>query len=231
MADKEAKSSEKPTLLFLNKESEPLFSKKNRALLTDPLDDNNPITVQVLGVCSALAITVQLKPALVMTLSVVAVMGASNVIISLLRNLIPNRIRIIVQLVVVASMVILVDQILRAYAYDVSKQLSIFIGLIITNCIVMGRLEAFALGNGVWKSFLDGIGNAAGYGFILIVVAFFRELLGSGKLFGFQVIPDALYEMGYENNGLMLLSPMALITVGVFIWIQRAQNRKLIEKN
>jgi Na+-transporting NADH:ubiquinone oxidoreductase subunit D len=231
MADKEAKSSEKPTLLFLNKESEPLFSKKNRALLTDPLDDNNPITVQVLGVCSALAITVQLKPALVMTLSVVAVMGASNVIISLLRNLIPNRIRIIVQLVVVASMVILVDQILRAYAYDVSKQLSIFIGLIITNCIVMGRLEAFALGNGVWKSFLDGIGNAAGYGFILIVVAFFRELLGSGKLFGFQVIPDALYEMGYENNGLMLLSPMALITVGIFIWIQRAQNRKLIEKN
>jgi Na+-transporting NADH:ubiquinone oxidoreductase subunit D len=231
MADKEAKSSEKPTLLFLNKESEPLFSKKNRALLTDPLDDNNPITVQVLGVCSALAITVQLKPALVMTLSVVAVMGASNVIISLLRNLIPNRIRIIVQLVVVASMVILVDQILRAYAYDVSKQLSIFIGLIITNCIVMGRLEAFALGNGVWKSFLDGIGNAAGYGFILIVVAFFRELLGSGKLFGFQVIPDALYEMGYEHNGLMLLSPMALITVGVFIWIQRARNRKLIEKN
>ncbi len=231
MADKEAKSSEKPILLFLNKESEPLFSKKNRALLTDPLDDNNPITVQVLGVCSALAITVQLKPALVMTLSVVAVMGASNVIISLLRNLIPNRIRIIVQLVVVASMVILVDQILRAYAYDVSKQLSIFIGLIITNCIVMGRLEAFALGNGVWKSFLDGIGNAAGYGFILIVVAFFRELLGSGKLFGFQVIPDALYGMGYENNGLMLLSPMALITVGVFIWIQRARNRKLIEKN
>jgi Na+-transporting NADH:ubiquinone oxidoreductase subunit D len=231
MADKEAKSSKKSTLLFLNKETEPLFSKKNRALLTDPLDDNNPITVQVLGVCSALAITVQLKPALVMTLSVVVVMGASNVIISLLRNLIPNRIRIIVQLVVVASMVILVDQILRAYAYDVSKQLSIFIGLIITNCIVMGRLEAFALGNGVWKSFLDGVGNAAGYGFILIVVAFFRELLGSGKLFGFQVIPDALYEMGYENNGLMLLSPMALITVGVFIWIQRAQNRKLIEKN
>ena len=231
MADKEANPSKKPTLFFLNKESEPLFSKKNRALLTDPLDDNNPITVQVLGICSALAITVQLKPALVMSLSVVAVMGASNVIISLLRNLIPNRIRIIVQLVVVASMVILVDQILRAYAYDVSKQLSIFIGLIITNCIVMGRLEAFALGNGVWKSFLDGIGNAAGYGFILIVVAFFRELFGSGKLFGFQVIPDALYEMGYENNGLMLLSPMALITVGVFIWLHRSRNRKLIEKN
>ena len=231
MAEKTTTPSKKPTFLFINKESEPLFSKKNRVLLTDPLDDNNPITVQVLGICSALAITVQLKPALVMSLSVVAVMGASNVIISLLRNLIPNRIRIIVQLVVVASMVILVDQILRAYAYDVSKQLSIFIGLIITNCIVMGRLEAFALGNGVWKSFLDGIGNAAGYGLILIVVAFFRELFGSGKLFGFQVIPDIIYDMGYENNGLMLLSPMALITVGVFIWIQRARNRKLIEKN
>ena len=189
MADKKT-NSKKPTLFFLNKESEPLFSKKNRVLLTDPLDDNNPITVQVLGICSALAITVQLKPALVMSLSVVAVMGASNVIISLLRNLIPNRIRIIVQLVVVASMVILVDQILRAYAYDVSKQLSIFIGLIITNCIVMGRLEAFALGNGVWKSFLDGIGNAAGYGFILIVVAFFRELFGSGKLLDFKLFPN-----------------------------------------
>ena len=231
MAEKTTTPSKIPTFLFINKESEPLFSKKNRVLLTDPLDDNNPITVQVLGICSALAITVQLKPAVVMSLSVVAVMGASNVIISLLRNLIPNRIRIIVQLVVVASMVILVDQILRAYAYDVSKQLSIFIGLIITNCIVMGRLEAFALGNGVWKSFLDGIGNAAGYGFILIVVALFRELFGSGKLFGFQVIPDIIYDMGYENNGLMLLSPMALITVGVFIWIQRARNRKLIEKN
>ena len=166
-----------------------------------------------------------------MSISVMAVMAASNVIISLLRNLIPNRIRIIVQLVVVASMVILVDQVLRAFAYDVSKELSIFIGLIITNCIVMGRLEAFALGNGVWKSFLDGIGNAAGYGFILILVAFFRELFGSGKLFGYQVIPDALYEMGYVNNGLMLLSPMALITVGLIIWVQRYRNRTLIEKN
>lgn len=231
MAEKKGSTPEKTTLLFINKDSEPLFSKKNRELLTDPMDDNNPITVQVLGICSALAITVQLKPAIVMSLSVMAVMGASNVIISMLRNLIPNRIRIIVQLVVVAAMVILVDQILRAYAYDVSKELSIFIGLIITNCIVMGRLEAFALGNGVWKSFLDGIGNAAGYGFILIVVAFFRELLGSGKLFGFQVIPDFIYDMGYVNNGLMLLSPMALITVGIFIWIQRSRNRKLIEKN
>lgn len=226
-----AKKSKKPIFLFLAKEREPLFSKKNRALLKDPLDDNNPITVQVLGICSALAITVQLKPAVVMTLSVIAVMAASNVIVSLLRNLIPNRIRIIVQLVVVASMVILVDQVLRAYAYDVSKQLSIFVGLIITNCIVMGRLEAFALGNGVWRSFLDGVGNALGYGMMLILVAFFRELLGSGKLYGYQVIPEALYEMGYVNNGFMLLSPMALITVGLIIWFQRARNRKLIEKN
>ncbi len=224
-------SNSKPNLFFINKKSEPLFSKKNRALLSDPLDDNNPITVQVLGICSALAITVQLKPALVMTLSVVFVMGASNVIISILRNLIPNRIRIIVQLVVIASLVSLVEQVLKAYSYDVYKELSIFIGLIITNCIVMGRLEAFALGNGVWKSFLDGIGNAAGYGIILIIVAFFRELLGSGKLLGFQVIPDFIYAMGYENNGLMLLSPMALITVGVMIWIQRSRNRKLIEEN
>ena len=221
----------KLNLFFINKKSEPLFSKKNRALLSDPLDDNNPITVQVLGICSALAITVQLKPALVMTLSVVFVMGASNVIISILRNLILNRIRIIVQLVVIASLVALVEQVLKAYSYDVYKELSIFIGLIITNCIVMGRLEAFALGNGVWKSFLDGIGNAAGYGIILIIVAFFRELLGSGKLLGFQIVPEFIYGMGYENNGLMLLSPMALITVGVMIWIQRSRNRKLIEEN
>lgn len=231
MEEKTPTPEKKTTLLFVNKEREPLFSKKNRKLLSDPMDDNNPITVQVLGICSALAITVQLKPAVVMSISVMAVMAASNVIISLLRNLIPNRIRIIVQLVVVAAMVVLVDQVLKAFAYDVYKELSIFIGLIITNCIVMGRLEAFALGNGVWKSFLDGIGNAAGYGFILIAVAFFRELLGSGKLMGYQVIPDAAYAMGYENNGLMLLSPMALITVGIFIWLQRARNRKLIEKN
>ena len=219
-----------PLILFLSKSSEPLFSKKNRALLSDPMDDNNPITVQVLGVCSALAITVQLKPAIVMTFSVIAVMAASNVIISLLRDLIPNRIRIIVQLVVVASMVILVDQVLRAYAYDVSKELSIFIGLIITNCIVMGRLEAFALGNGVWRSFLDGVGNAAAYGFILILVAVVRELFGSGNLLGYQIIPDSIYEMGYVNNGFMLLSPMALIIVGVIIWVQRSRNRTLIEK-
>ena len=219
-----------PLFLFISKEKEPFFSKKNRQLLKDPLDDNNPITVQVLGICSALAITVQLWPAIVMTFSVIFVMACSNVIISILRDLIPNRIRIIVFLVVISSLVALVDQFLKAYAYDVSKELSIFIGLIVTNCIVMGRLEAFALGNGVWKSFLDGVGNAFGYGAILIAVAFFRELLGSGNLMGYQVIPDFIYEMGYENNGLMLLSPMALITVGIIIWIQRSRNTDLIEQ-
>ena len=220
-----------PLLLFISRIKKPLLSKKDRKLLKDPLDDNNPITVQVLGICSALAITVQLKPAVVMTISVIFVMACSNVTISVLRNLIPNRIRIIVFLVVISSLVALVDQFLKAYAYDVSKELSIFIGLIVTNCIVMGRLEAFALGNGVWKSFLDGVGNAFGYGFILIAVAFFRELLGSGNLWGIPVIPDFVYEMGYENNGLMLLSPMALITVGIIIWIQRSRNRSLIEDN
>ncbi|MAO93968.1 MAG: NADH:ubiquinone reductase (Na(+)-transporting) subunit D [Flavobacteriales bacterium] len=215
----------------MSKDKEKLFSKQNRALLTDPLDDNNPITVQVLGICSALAITVKLEPAVVMTLSVIFVMGSSNMIISILRDIIPTRIRIIVQLVVIASLVAIVDQFLKAYAYDVSKQLSIFIGLIITNCIVMGRLEAFALGNGVWKSFLDGVGNALGYGWILIVVAFIRELFGSGELFGVAVIPQFIYDLGYTDNGLMLLSPMALIVVGVYIWIQRYFNRKLIEKD
>ena len=224
-------NNKKPVFLFIGRNDEPIFSKKNRKLLSDPLDDNNPITVQVLGICSALAITVQLKPAIVMTMSVIFVMAASNVIISILRNFIPNRIRIIVFLVVISSLVALVDQFLKAYAYDVSKELSIFIGLIVTNCIVMGRLEAFALGNGVWKSFLDGIGNAIGYGIILILVAFFRELLGSGNLMGYQVIPDFIYEMGYENNGLMLLSPMALITVGLIIWVQRSRNTNLIEEN
>ena len=199
----------------MSKEKEPLFSKKNRALLTDPLDDDNPITVQVLGICSALAITVKLEPAVVMTLSVIFVMAAGNVIVSILRNVIPTRIRIIVQLLVVATLVALVDQFLKAYAYDVSKQLAIFIGLIITNCIIMGRFEAFALGNGVWKSFLDGVGNAAGYGWILIIVAFVRELFGSGELWGVPVIPQFIYDLGYQDNGLMLLSPMALIVVGI----------------
>lgn len=215
----------------MSKDREPLFSKKNKALLTDPLDDDNPITVQVLGICSALAITVKLEPAVVMTVSVIFVMAAGNVIVSILRNVIPTRIRIIVQLLVVATLVALVDQFLKAYAYDVSKQLAIFIGLIITNCIIMGRFEAFALANGVWKSFLDGVGNAAGYGWILIVVAFVRELFGSGELWGIPVIPQLIYDLGYQDNGLMLLSPMALIVVGLYIWIQRFYNRKLIEKD
>ncbi|MCD6355096.1 MAG: NADH:ubiquinone reductase (Na(+)-transporting) subunit D [Prolixibacteraceae bacterium] len=212
--------------------SEPLFSKKNLKLLSDPLNNSNPITVQVLGICSALAVTAQLKPAIVMAISVMAVLAFANVIISLLRNTIPNRIRIIVQLVVIASLVILVDQILKAYVYDVSKQLSVFVGLIITNCILMGRLEAFALGNRPWPSFLDGIGNAAGYGVILIIVGFFRELLGSGTLLGFRIIPNSWYitEGGfYSNNGMMILPPMALITIGIIIWVQRSRNRKLIE--
>ena len=213
------------------KKKEPLFSKKNRKLLYDPLDSSNPITVQALGVCSALAITVQVKQAVVMSLSVVFVMGVGNVVISLLRNYIPNRIRIIVELVVVATLVELVNQFLTAYVYDVSKALSVFIGLIITNCIIMGRFEAFALGNKTWPSFLDGVGNAFGYGFILILVSFFRELFGSGTLYGFQVIPDKFYELGYVNNNLMILPPMALIVVGLIIWVQRTYNKEIIEEN
>jgi len=220
-------------------EKESLFSRKNIKLLKDPLSDNNPITVQVLGICSALAVTVQLKPAIVMAIAVTVVVAASNFIVSLLRNLIPNRIRIIVQLVIVAALVILVDLVLKAYAYDVDKELSVYVGLIITNCIVMGRLEAFALANKPWPSFLDGIGNGIGYGFILIVVAFFRELLGSGKLMGFEILghkakiiseSTGLYAMGYENNGFMLLAPMALIVVGIFVWTQRSISTKLVEK-
>ena len=219
------------------KQKEALFSKKNQKLLSDPFNDNNPITVQVLGICSALAITVKLEPAVVMSLSVMFVLAAGNVIISLIRNLIPNRIRIIVQLVVVASLVIFVDQFLKAFAYDVSKQLSVFVGLIITNCIIMGRFEAFALGNGPWKAFFDGIGNSIGYRVILIAVAFFRELLGSGTLYGQPVIPQSWYinaETGtgfYANNGFFLFPPMALIVVGLIIWGQRAKNTKLVEEN
>ena len=216
-----------------NKEG--LFSKSNIKLITNPFNDDNPVTVQVLGICSALAVTVQMKNAFVMALSVTAVIALSNVIVSLIRNLIPNRIRIIVQLVVVDLLVILVDQVLKAYAYDVSKQLSVFVGLIITNCIVMGRLEAFALGNTPWKSFLDGIGNGLSYGIILMIVAFFRELLGTGKVFGIEIFGNAVektgaYAHGYVNNGFMLLAPMALITVGLIIWVQRSINKKLIEK-
>lgn len=211
-------------------EREPLFSSKNLKLLRDPLNDSNPITVQVLGICSALAVTVKLENSVVMALSVIAVLSVSNVVISLLRKYIPPRIRIIVQLTVIATMVILVDEILQAFAYDVSKQLSVFVGLIITNCIIMGRLEAFALANRPWPAFLDGIGNAAGYGIILIIVAFFRELLGSGTIWGYPVFEKiGLYNIGYENNGMMILPPMALVTVGIIIWIQRSGNRKLIE--
>lgn len=213
------------------KEKEALFSKKNRQLLTNPLDSDNPITMQVLGICSALAITVKLEPAIVMSMSVLFVLAAGNVIISLMRNIIPARIRIIVQLVVVAALVILVDLVLKAYLFDVSKQLSVFVGLIITNCIVMGRFEAFALANTPWKSFLDGIGNSAGYALVLVIIAFFRELFGSGALFGHQVIPQSFYDAGYVNNGMMLLPPMALIVVGVIIWVQRANNTSLVEEN
>ena len=209
----------KPLFLFIGKNSEPIFSKKNKKLLSDPLDDNNPITVQVLGICSALAITVQLKPAIVMTLSVIFVMACSNVIISVLRNLIPNRIRIIVQLVVVASLVAIVDQVLKAYSYDVWKELSVFIGLIITNCIVMGRLEAFALGNKPWDAMLDGLGNSFGYAWIILAIAFFRELTGSGKLFGVKVLPEE-----YIGNGVMMSPAGACVLLGVLIWIIRSRN-------
>lgn len=211
-----------------------LLSKKDAKLITDPLADNNPITIQVLGICSALAITAELKASIVMAVSVMFVLALGNVVISLLRNVIPSKIRIIVQLVIAAALVIVVDQVLKAYAYELSKQLSVFVGLIITNCIIMGRFEAFALANGPWKSFLDGIGNSAGYGLILIIVAFFRELLGSGSLLGFKVLGDSVektgvYAYGYENNGFMLLAPMALITVGLIIWVQRSRNKALIE--
>ena len=196
----------------------------------NPIFKGNPISVLVLGICSSLAVTVQLKGAFVMGLSVIAVTGLSSLVCSLLRNTIPNRIRIIVQLVVVAMMVILVDQILKAYAYSVSKTLSVYIGLIITNCIVMGRIEAYALGNKPFASLMDGLGNGLGYALILIIVAFFRELLGSGTLFGFQVIPQAVYDFGYVNNGLMILPPMALILLGCIIWIQRSIQKDLQEK-
>ena len=205
----------------IQQERAPLFGKKERAALLDPLSDDNPITVQVLGICSALAVTIQMNRALVMAAAVIAVVCASNVLISLIRNLIPPSIRIIVQLAVIASLVIVVDQILQAFLYDISKQLSVFVGLIITNCIIMGRAEAFAMANPPWQSFLDGLGNGLGYGIILLIVAFFREILGSGSLFGFRVIPQALYDLGYVNNGLMVLAPGAFILLGLMIWAQR----------
>ena len=214
-----------------NYEKEPIFSVKNLKLLTEPLGKNNPITVQVLGICSALAVTVKLKPAIVMAISVTIVTAVSNLVIAALRKYIPDRIRIIVQLVVIATMVILVDQLLKAYVFDVSKQLSVFVGLIITNCILMGRLEAFAMANKPWPSFIDGIGNGAGYGIILVVVSFFRELLGSGTIYGYPVFEKlGIFNSGYENNGMVILPPMALIFVGLIIWIQRSRDKSLIEK-
>lgn len=208
-----------------------MLSKKNKAVLFNPLSKDNPVLVQILGICSSLAVTAKLEPAIVMGISVTAVTAFSNVIISFMRNTIPNSIRIIVQLVVVAALVIIVDQVLKAYNYEVSKQLSVFVGLIITNCILMGRLEAFALANKPWPSFLDGIGNGLGYGIILVIVATIRELFGSGTLLGCQVVPQWLYNAGYENNGLMILPPMALITVACIIWAHRAHNKDLQEAN
>ena len=206
-----------------------MLSKRNKEVLFNPLSKDNPVLVQILGICSTLAVTVKLEPAIVMGLSVITVLAFSNVIISLIRKTIPTTIRIIVQLVVVAALVIVVQQFLVAYDYDVSLQLNVFIGLIITNCILMGRLEAFALNNRPWPSFLDGIGNGLGYGIILVIVGFFRELLGSGTLLGYQVIPQWCYDHGYENNGLMILPPMALITVACIIWVHRARNTELQE--
>ena len=218
------------------KEREPLFSKKNKKLISDPLDENNPVTIQVLGICSALAVTVQMKAAVVMSISVLFVLILANVTVSLIRNLIPNRIRIIVQLVVVAALVIVVDQVLKAYLFDVSKELSVVIGLIITNCIIMGRLEAFALGNKPWPSALDAVGNSLGYGMVLVIVSFFKELFGSGKLFGVEIFGNlaektGLYSMGYMDNGLMLLPPSSLILVAIYIWVQKIRNPSLIESH
>jgi Na+-transporting NADH:ubiquinone oxidoreductase subunit D len=211
------------------KKNDGLFSKKNRKLLSDPLDDNNPITVQVLGICSALAVTSQIQPAVVMAISVVFVIAFSNLFISLMRNGIPSKIRMIVQLTVIAALVTVVDQVLHAFSFDIYKKLTVFVGLIITNCIIMGRLEAFAMANRPWKSFLDGIGNGLGYGGILILIAFIRELTGSGSLFGHQVIPQGLYEIGYVNNSLMISPYAAMFVIGVIIWVQRSKNKKLVD--
>lgn len=216
-----------------NNRKESMFSAKNLKYLTGPLSVNNPVTVQILGICSALAVTVKLEPAVVMSLSVIVVTAFANLVMSLLRNGIPSRIRIIVQLVVIAALVILVDQVLKAFVYDISKQLSVYVGLIITNCIIMGRVEAFALANKPWPSFLDGIGNGLGYGIILVAIGFVRELFGSGQLWGYQIVPDSWYAVNggfYYNNGMMLFPPIALILTGCIIWIHRARNEDLQEK-
>jgi Na+-transporting NADH:ubiquinone oxidoreductase subunit D len=213
---------------------EPLFSKKNKRLVTEPLDDNNPVTIQVLGICSALAITVSVEQALVMTASVFFVLGVGNIVISLLRNLIPSRIRIIVQLVVVASLVIIVNEVLKAFLPDMAEKLSVFVGLIITNCIIMGRFEAFAMAQKPWPSFLDAVGNTLGYGIVLVLVSIFREIFGAGKLFGIELFGDriegtGLYKIGYMDNNFIILAPFALFAVGLIIWVQRARNKALIE--
>ncbi len=220
----------------MSETKEPLFSKKNKKLISDPLNLNNPVTIQVLGICSALAVTVQMDNAIVMSVAVLFVLVMGNLIVSLMRNLIPSKIKIIVQLVIVAALVIIVDQVLKAFVYDVSKSLSVFVGLIITNCIIMGRLEAFALGNKPWASILDGVGNGLGYGLILVVVAFFKELFGSGKLLGFEIFGNSvdqtgLYAIGYEDNGLMLLPPSSLILVALYIWIQKKRTPSLIDEH
>ncbi len=220
----------------MSETKEPLFSKKNKKLISDPLNLNNPVTIQVLGICSALAVTVQMDNAIVMSIAVLFVLVMGNLIVSLMRNLIPSKIKIIVQLVIVAALVIIVDQVLKAFVYDVSKSLSVFVGLIITNCIIMGRLEAFALGNKPWASILDGVGNGLGYGLILVVVAFFKELFGSGKLLGFEIFGNSveqtgLYAIGYEDNGLMLLPPSSLILVALYIWIQKKRTPSLIDEH
>lgn len=206
-----------------------LLSDKTKAILLGPLNKKNPVLVQVLGICSALAVTTKLEAALMMGICVIIVVAFANLFISLIRNLIPNKIRIIVQLVIAAALVTLVSEVLKAYAYDINKQLSVFISLILTNCILMGRLEAFALGNGPVPSFLDGIGNGLGYAIVLVIVGFFRELLGSGSIFGIEVIPEIFYKAGYMDNGFMILPPMALIVVAIMIWVQRAKNKDLQE--
>ena len=220
----------------MSEKKEPIFSKKNKKLISDPLNLNNPVTIQVLGICSALAVTVQMDNAIVMSVAVLFVLVMGNLIVSLMRNLIPTKIKIIVQLVIVAALVIIVDQVLKAYVYDVSKSLSVFVGLIITKCIIMGRLEAFALGNKPWASILDGVGNGLGYGMILVIVAFFKELFGSGGitipgLGKLDLIPEFMYNIGYEDNGLMLLPPSSLILVAIYIWVQKSRTPSLIDEN